>query len=176
MKSLRLSIIVLSASAIFVSCQKEVQSTDPLASHAAPHSAAADGVPFKGDYTTTHRMLSFAFPYFSQEIIGTGEATHLGSSSFQATSHVTIRPGSPSLVRGSKTFTAANGDEFYTEFAGTSRPVDGGYNRADLVETIIGGTGRFENARGTINTVAMASTTPGVPSTVRFDGKIKFAR
>lgn len=127
-------------------------------------------VPFKGSYNTTFERLQGP-PIISQIIHGLGDATHIGESSFTATVTVNVSTPPPFAVNGTTTFTAANGDEFYTVVTGTNTPTGPGSTRAVLVHTIVGGTGRFVNASGTFTGIAINTPTS---STVTFDGNISY--
>jgi hypothetical protein len=78
---------------------------------------------------------------------GAGEATHLGR--FTLLSEFTVIPPPVSTASGTATWTAANGDQIFTTTAGhavITFPV------AAITETqtITGGTGRFDEASGSI--------------------------
>lgn len=168
------------ASFYFMSCQKEAIS--PLEENSNSISASAiagqesnmpdKGVPFKGSYTTT-MVLVQPPPNLIQNVSGTGIASHLGRSTFEAISYVTVSPQPPFTVTGTRTITAANGDQIFTTFSGTSTPVVNGMNGADLQETIIGGTGRFANASGNFTVKARNNF---ITSTFKadFEGYIKY--
>src|SRR5690606_1206106 len=93
-------------------------------------------------------------PNVIQIVSGEGIASHIGKSTFEANTRVTINPQPPFTVNGTRTITAANGDQIFTTFTGTSTPAVNGMNGADLQETITGGTGRFANASGSFITKA----------------------
>ena len=78
---------------------------------------------------------------------GTGTATHLGKTTFevQATVNFAVQPAQ---VNGTATFTAANGDQFYTTFSGITRPNGTGAIIGDFDHEITGGTGRFADISG----------------------------
>jgi hypothetical protein len=77
---------------------------------------------------------------------GTGTATHLGKTTFevQATVNVLMQPA---VVTGRATFTAANGDQFFTSFTGVTRPENGAVI-GNFVHEVTGGTGRFSEITG----------------------------
>lgn len=139
----------------FVSCQKEDISSAEDRQNALAVSAnrlkeskmSEAGVPFKASYTTIVVPVQPP-PNLVQHVSGTGIASHLGKSTFNAISNVTVSPTPPFTVTGTRTITAANGDQIFTTFSGTSTPIVNGLNGADLQETITGGTGRFANASG----------------------------
>ena len=78
---------------------------------------------------------------------GAGEATHLGR--FTLTSEFTVTPPPASTASGTATWTAANGDEISTSTAGQAVIT---FPVAAIAEThtIIGGTGRFADASGSL--------------------------
>jgi hypothetical protein len=166
------------ASLYFISCQKEA--VDPLeetnisraASFMQDNKMSEAGVPFKGSYNVTAVVLQGP-PNIIQNVSGAGIASHLGKSTFEAVSYVTVSFPPPFTVTGSRTITAANGDKIFTTFTGTSTPVVDGKNGADLQETITGGTGRFANASGSFTTKARNDFTIASLK-ADFEGYIKY--
>lgn len=155
-------LFLLAAIAIFslISCQKEgLTSSNEMQTSANEMQTSANagkgseaGMPFKASFNTSSVLLQGP-PNLIQRVSGTGIASHMGNSTFEATSYVTVAFPPPFAVSGTRTITAANGDKLYTSFTGTSTPVIGGINGAVLHETITGGTGRFANASGSfVNT------------------------
>ena len=157
MKKQNLVLFAVFFSFFIISCQKEEMSSltknQDVPGGSIESKMTEAGVPFKGSYTTTMVLLQPP-PNLKQLVSGTGIASHLGISTFEAISYVTVLPQPPFTVTGTRTITAANGDQIFTTFSGTSTPVVNGMNGADLHETITGGTGRFENASGSFNTRA----------------------
>lgn len=147
--------VAVMAIVLLVSCQKEdMQQLQETAGRAAPQASMKEaGVPFKASFETVLTAIAPP-PNMVQRVTGTGIASHMGASTFEAISNVTVAFPPPFAVYGTRTITAANGDKIYTSFTGTSTPVVEGKNGADLQETITGGTGRFANASGTITTAA----------------------
>src|SRR5690606_33249714 len=149
------------ASLFFISCQKD--DITPLGENRnsiaksmkqqQESNMSEAGVPYKGSYNTSFNQLQGP-PNLLQIVSGEGIASHLGKSSFEALTSVTIHPQPPFTVNGTRTITAANGDQIFTTFSGTSTPVVNGMNGADLQEIITGGTGRFANASGSFTTMA----------------------
>lgn len=93
---------------------------------------------------------------------GLGEATHVGEFAMSAEYCVDSVTGAYS---GTVTIFAANGDKVYTEFVGYSTSP----TEYVQTETIVGGTGRFENATGSI----VAHGTRGPDSfTSTFEGEV----
>ncbi len=140
----------------FLSCKKE----------------ADKKTPFNGTYVTTNQILNGP-PMLQQRITGTGHATHLGKSSFVAISTLNLTTPPPFQLGGTAIFYAANGDEFYTTFAGTSTPIDGGRSNVVVNHTITGGTGRFEDASGYFVGTAIAN--PALPTgSITYEGYIRY--
>jgi hypothetical protein len=128
-------------------------------------------VPFKGSYTLSSVLIQPP-PNLVQRISGTGIASHLGNSTFEAISNVTVTQP-PFMVNGTRTITAANGDQLFTTFTGTSTPVVNGMNGADLQETVTGGTGRFANASGSFTVIARNNFITST-FTADFDGYLNY--
>jgi hypothetical protein len=78
-----------------------------------------------------------------------GRIAHLG----RATAHLegVVTPTGPLTfsVDGTVTAVAANGDKLFATFSGSGTNDGSGNTEGPEVTTITGGTGRFENARGT---------------------------
>lgn len=160
-----------------ISCQKqdlapsnESQLTAALTKSVS--NVAQVGLPFKGSYTTSFEIIAPP-PNQVQRVRGIGSASHLGSSTFEAISNVTVTLPPPFMVSGTRVITAANGDLLYTTFLGTSTPPVNGMNGADLQETITGGTGRFANATGSFTSMARNNFITST-FTVDFDGTINY--
>jgi hypothetical protein len=81
---------------------------------------------------------------------GAGQLSHFGSGTFtnDITSFTLTGPDTFSLTL-TATIVAANGDKVYTTATGTGTLTATG-SEATLVSTITGGTGRFEDASGTV--------------------------
>jgi hypothetical protein len=166
------------ASFYFISCQKEAinpleESSNSIAASANQENKMSEqGVPFKGSYNTSFVLLQPP-PNMIQVVSGEGIASHLGVSTFEATSYVTVSFPPPFTVTGTRIITAANGDQIFTTFSGFSTPAVNGVNGADLQETITGGTGRFANASGSFTT--RARNDANISSfKAYFDGYIKY--
>ncbi|MEO5501747.1 MAG: hypothetical protein ABIR31_09930, partial [Ginsengibacter sp.] len=124
------------ASLYLISCQKEAitaieQSQNSTAFSANANQSKIDelGVPFKGSFTTSFVLIQPP-PNLIQNVSGTGIASHLGKSKFESISNVAVRFPAPFRVSGTRTITAANGDQLFTTFTGTSTPVVNGMNGA----------------------------------------------
>lgn len=149
---------------------KERGATAAISANAGQMNKA--GTPFKGSYMTSFTLLQPP-PNLVQQVIGTGTASHLGRSTFEAISNVAVSPHPPFVVSGTRIITAANGDQLFTTFTGTSTPVINGLNGADLQEIITGGTGRFVNASGNFTTTARNNFITST-FTADFDGYIRY--
>jgi hypothetical protein len=117
--------------------------------------------PLKATYTTTNEILSPP-PMLQQRITGIGHSSHLGESKFVAISTLNLTTPPPFKLAGTATFYAANGDVFYTVFAGTSIPNSDGTSNLVIIHDITGGTGRFKHATGKFTANAIAD--PKKPS------------
>ena len=137
-----------------------------MTANAAHSQVGGQALPIKGSFTTVNEILQPP-PNVVQRVTGTGTASFLGSCTFVAMTNVTISGAPPFAVIGSKTFTAANGDQLFTSFTGTSHPIATDVTQANLHEVITGGTGRFENASGSFETTAIADkVTPSYTATI----------
>jgi hypothetical protein len=104
-------------------------------------------VPFHANLETTI-TISGVPPAQQVRSSGFGNATHLGKTSFEVVATVNVLV-QPTVVTGTATFTAANGDQFFTAFTGTTRPQDGAIV-GDFVHEVTGGTGRFSEITGSL--------------------------
>ncbi len=178
MKQLSVLLCLLACTYFFTSCKKDAssllenRSATLESKSAAANSTKSKAVPFKGEYATTVQVLSGP-PMLRQRITGTGHATHLGRSSFVALSTVNLTTAPPFGVSGTAIFYAANGDEFYTTFTGTSTPIGGGRSNVVVNHTITGGTGRFEDASGSFTGITVAN--PAMPTgSITYEGYISY--
>lgn len=166
-------LLLIALGLILISCQKEaVLNEDSIASKANSNAKNPENyVPFAGDYVTTAQFPEGTPAH--QIITGHGQATHLGASIFIADARVNFGVPPPFPLGGTATFTAANGDQFFTQFTGVNTPTGPGTSRGDITHTIIGGTGRFEHATGTL--VGVALVIVGNPTnTVSYEGWINY--
>jgi hypothetical protein len=159
-KLISLSLVITSC--YFLSCQKEAVEDNAMYNQNLPvlHAKAEKAIPFMGTYSTRSEILQPA-PFLHTRITGKGKASHLGKSSFVALSALDFTTPPPFQLGGTATFTAANGDEFYTTFAGAATPNGQGALIVSMLHTITGGTGIFKNSKGSIEgyTVAVPSHT-----------------
>jgi hypothetical protein len=174
----QISILVALVSFLsLTSCQKENINTGKEMDASAALSVNAKqlnnvATPFKGSFVTALTVLH-APPSLVQRVTGTGTASHLGESTFDAISNVTVNATPPFAVSGTRTITAANGDQLFSTFTGTSTPVINGMNGADLQDVITGGTGRFANATGSFTTTSRNNFITST-FTADFDGVINY--
>jgi hypothetical protein len=119
---------------------------------------AGESVPFKGESSGFVTTVGFD-PVEGVVYVhgtGTGNATHLGR--FTATADVKIYTVA-GFIMGTWTYTAANGDKLFLTGVGTG--VDPTHGSGNF--TIVGGTGRFEGASGTLQQSITFGTPPGPP-------------
>ena len=114
------------------------------------HGVRGEQVPFNGTLEGTYTRTG-SFPFFHIEPIGTGHATHLGRFSFSIPHDVNLLLSPPGGF-GTFEFTAANGDSLYGIFLTSATPVPEmpGFIYGVEPMTILGGTGRFTNASGSL--------------------------
>jgi len=128
-------------------------------------------VPFKAVLTTRIQIMG-APPIQPVRSFGSGVASHMGKTTFEANAVVNFTM-QPPQISGTATFTAANGDTFTTEYSGTTSPNGDGTVSGSFTHIITGGTGRFSSISGTITAVSLhqLSTNTG---TLEFDGMISY--
>lgn len=97
------------------------------------------------------------------DVIGSGNATHLGL--FTNVGRVTFTPDAndPNLVHpsGQATFTAADGDKLETVFSGEETTMDLTTGIGGGIFHFAGGTGKFANATGSISVVVIQNFITG---------------
>ena len=108
-------------------------------------SRADTAVPFRGEIRGVE-IATVEFPLLFVDATATGNASHLGR--FGMTYEVIV-DFLADETRGSAVFTAANGDQLFTDLVGHGTE-NGDNTVATIVEihTITGGTGRFADATG----------------------------
>jgi hypothetical protein len=118
--------------------------------HAAGGASAAQAdkqVPFRGTFTYTDVLAPGGrCPTLTDEIRGTGYATHLGR--FTTVQSHCVAPPSLAFTDGRYSFTAANGDQMRGTYSGVLVPLAPPVYAVDGRWTITGGTGRFAGATG----------------------------
>jgi hypothetical protein len=99
----------------------------------------------------------------SADVIGTGNATHMGL--FTNSGRVTFNPDAndPNLVHpsGHATFTAADGDKLETVFSAEDTRMDLTTGIGGGTFYFTGGTGKFANATGSISVVVQQNFITG---------------
>jgi hypothetical protein len=80
----------------------------------------------------------------------TGVSAHLGKSTFHLDGVITPTGPDTFTLAGSVVAVAANGDELFGTFSGTGAATASG-SEGTTTTTFSGGTGRFENASGSIS-------------------------
>jgi hypothetical protein len=121
--------------------------------------------------TTTSVELAPA-PFLKLQITGTGRGTHLGVVIFVSYPTINFTVPPPFPLSGTQVFTAANGDEIFTSFTGSSTPPDpNGKVYITNTHTVTGGTGRFAGATGILAGSAVAHNGSRI-GTATLDGTI----
>ena len=168
----RCLMLLAACSVSLFSCQKETLSAgeEIASSMNANKGNHENAVPFTGDYVTTAQFLQGPAV---QIITGIGQAAHLGQSTFVANATVNFSTPPPFAIAGNAVFTAANGDQFYTQFTGTNTPTGNGTSRGVIYHTVTGGTGRFENATGTLTGIALVNAA-NPTNTVSYTGTLNY--
>ena len=137
--------------------------------------------PFNGNATGIARDDSgpgCISPWTHQEVTGTGTATHIGL--YHAVTHdcyLTTSTSGGLTNNGTGTLTAANGDEINVTYSGSYTFNAWPPTSANFVlnVTIIGGTGRFQNATGSFTAYAVEDLTQyPKPFTLSWTGTISY--
>lgn len=128
-------------------------------------------VPFKATFKTQLQIMG-APPIQPVRSSGSGIASHLGKSEFEANSTVNFTV-QPAQINGTATITAANGDSFTTSFSGTTSPNGDGTATGHFTHTITGGTGRFSDISGTLTGVALHNLSTSI-GTLNLYGSISY--
>ena len=121
-------------------------------------------LPFKGTYEGLETVLTVPSHH---HLDAAGNATHLGR--FTVTADWTVTTAG--AIETSSTWTAANGDEFFTRFTrgGVFVPPTATFTET---HTITGGTGRFANASGTFTVVQTRGLSMPYNNSATIDGTI----
>lgn len=121
-------------------------------------SAQMNVVPFKSTFTCGGEEIIPEEPdgFFHQLVYGSGNATHMGKTELLiADESIDMTDMENCIAEADVVFTAANGDELWFHYSSAFDLTTGFvepyiiYVR-DAIGTVYGGTGRFENATGTI--------------------------
>lgn len=160
---------------IAAGCMETTPSAPRLASgDDAERSAAPSPVskPFSGSCELTFTPAPFPPPpTFVSTDDGTCLFSHLGKTAFHGVQTINFAAGTQS---GQRTFTAANGDVLQVVHTGTSAPAGPGLVAFQATATVVGGTGRFENATGQMRGWGTANLVTHT-SVVNFEGEISYA-
>lgn len=120
--------------------------------------AGAD-VGINGVESGTFRVLGPCSSGLLLEVTGTGRAAYVGE--YSGRYRECFDPATGLVVDGSFTLTTANGDTVFGTFTGQAVPDGGAGVHYDDPGVITGGTGRFTDARGSINTRGIADLASG---------------
>ena len=105
----------------------------------------------KGSGTTT---VNVGTSPLSGSTEGTARISHLGKTSYSSSFTFTLTGPDTFTIAGTQTLVAANGDELFLSFTGTGTFAGafaaGQTSEVTAVYTVTGGTGRFDDASGTL--------------------------
>lgn len=169
------TLALLAAGTLSVTACGGDSSTGRIISASAPYEVSASksvetSRPIKGSCTITSTdFVSFAFPILNQVGHATCQISHLGRATLRSELAVNVATGTQT---GASTFTAANGDLLYVTSAGSSTPTGPSTISFTGITTIVGGTGRFENATGQLN--ASGTTSFSGTGFLMYDGSIVY--
>jgi hypothetical protein len=163
---------------LFSSCKKELRddnspSSDLLSSYQKQNKPQKT-VPFKANFTATPVVIQAPAPGTPLIILstGTGEASHMGKTTFEARITIDVFGPQPNLSPATFTLTAANGDQIFMNSIGIVSPPDAnGVTMVTLTNTITGGTGRFADAKGTLTGEVIRGATT---DTISLEGWISY--
>ncbi len=127
----------------------------------------------KGRYETVSTHQGANPPIVTIEIKGEGQASHLGKSTFIAISNLNVASPPIFTLTATSTMVAANGDEIFTEAHGTTVPLENDKRKVTVYHTIVGGTGRFKNAKGQFVGTGEADVITGL-GFLEIEGKISY--
>jgi len=96
---------------------------------------------------------------------GPAVISHLGKGTFRHSFTIAFTGPSTFTVTGTETLIAANGDEVHATVTGTGT-LNGSQGDVEVVITITGGTGRFDDASGTLIGRFSAETVSAVGGTI----------
>lgn len=123
-------------------------------------------LPFRGTLQATETVDGTL-----HNLLGTGVATHLGR--FTLTAEFTVTPPPLATASGTAVWTAANGDQIFTETTGHVVAPPPPFLVVSETHIITGGTGRFAEASGSIVLVrSLRIETNPIESTASITGTI----
>ena len=149
--------------------------SSPSAVAGAPVLSEAPEIPFRGSFTRRSQAEVQSPTLLVITATLTGTATHLGR--FKASSEDRVDSAN-NTAAGTLNFTAANGDQLFTETEGVENEFTPPNVSKVIIEArIVGGTGRFTGATGTFtihltDIIDFASSTGTGSGT--FEGHINF--
>ena len=165
---LRYSILIMMA--LFLS----LATTSAIAKDKNPHPRPFSGsVIGQAEFPENGNCLDVTGAWWQTLSVAVGELTHMGRSEYFS-SHCSTVDGS-ALAGGEATIVAANGDELWIAYSGTTiapPPII----TISLENIVLGGTGRFEGATGFITGYAFVTflglDAPSFPIELTFNGYI----
>lgn len=120
---------------------------------------AAAEIRIDGVESGTFHVLGSCSDGLLLEVTGSGRATYLGE--YSGRYRECFDPSTGVVAGGSFTLTTANGDTVFGTFTGRALPAGGSNVEYDDPGVISGGTGRFTDAGGSINTRGIADLATG---------------
>src|SRR5829696_4089809 len=142
-----LSLGSLAALGLLIGCD-ETSSVSPASP--LPPASASEARPWKESYQSTGTIAPGArcsAPLLLVSLQGGGTATHIGRYTI-VNSHC-VDPTNGGLTEGTFVKTAANGDQIFGRYVGSSIPTGPGTFTISGTVTFAGGSGRFADASGT---------------------------
>ena len=169
------TIVLLASAVVLAACDYSNGSTTGPSPRSDPALAMHGGLnpvdrPVTGSCELKVEILALNFPILTQRDVGVCHLAHLGRAEMDGTLEINLLQGTQS---GTRTFTAANGDELYASVQGTSAPVGPGLIGFSATFTFTGGTGRFANASGTATGEGVADQLTQSTS-VQISGAIRY--
>ena len=163
--------VVLLGSALVACTDPSPTSPTPSSRSVALQQRSGTTRPFTGSCTVTFNAPPLPPPPILHQVdVGTCQFTHLGLTDFYGEQDINFAAGTQS---GWRTLTAANGDELHVTHVGTSAPAGPGLVSFVAQMTIVGGTGRFAGATGTVRGVGLANLITRT-TVVSFEGTITY--
>ena len=102
--------------------------------------------------------------------VGTCQLSHLGRTAYTGVLEIDFVAGTQT---GTRTLTAANGDQLFMTAVGTSAPSGPGTRSISATLTVTGGTGRFAGARGEVHATGTANLITSTTAS-EFEGWITY--
>ena len=107
-------------------------------------------IAFAATYSTTNELIDPP-PMLKQKITGVGSSNEFNITKVTAISTQNTSTPPPFSLSGTGSWFAADGDIFYSDFAGKATPNPDGTITVTMTHKITGGTGKFLHASGTID-------------------------